>query len=154
MSPLDVLTKVTFHSGIVEETLFDLLAKTNCQIIIQAEENKSAQPVKPATAVASQSTRSTILGRPNLLSATAFVKKEPQNQPANSGYFNLIYTIDHDGSNKQNATPAIHDDNNDPFAHLSLSNFGIRTSTRFRIGEEFSFAVPITGEKVAVSSVI
>ena len=38
MSSTDVLQKITFHSGIIEARIFDVFARTKCQIEIKSEE--------------------------------------------------------------------------------------------------------------------
>ena len=35
---LDMLQRITFHTGMLEDTLFDVFARTKCQIVIKPEE--------------------------------------------------------------------------------------------------------------------
>ena len=88
------LNKITFHSGITPYDLFDLLAKTLCQLSISKDE---------------------------------------------FGNFKWILTFDKDRFNV------------DEDVQGSDVGSGLVFKTTCRIGEEFTFSIPISGEKAKVS---
>ena len=118
-----------------EDTIFDLLAKTKCQLIFQTEEKLTNKKVMPKS----------LINAGGILKS-AFARKEPLAPAVYNGYYNLSLTFDHCVTSDRGKVEELYEID-------SLSNHGIKTSIRFRIGEDFFMTVPITGEKITVRSI-